>query len=143
MKKMSAVTFAVLFLGLFLSTSPAYAANGRIREHLQYDFWRGALFGPRQVPLNPALLFRSVRDSGIGYGALAIAISHAFSFFHNYLGSGEFRHASLAVLMTQPYARVVVLHVTILAGGLLAQAAGWPAGARRGVRASAAPGGGG
>jgi Family of unknown function (DUF6498) len=84
------------------------------------------LFGPGGRSLGPAALVSAVRAAGIGYGLLAIALSHAFSFVHNYLASGEYRRASLSMLMAQPYARVMVLHVTILVGGFLAQAAGAP-----------------
>jgi hypothetical protein len=85
-----------------------------------------ALFGPKGQAVGPASLLPAVRAAGVGYGVLAIALSHAFSFVHNYLGSGEFRRTSPYVLMFQPYARVMILHVTILAGGFLTQALGAP-----------------
>jgi hypothetical protein len=85
-----------------------------------------ALFGPGGPAMSPAALLAAVQDAGIGYGVLAIALSHGFSFVHNYLGSGEFKRTSPSALMAQPYARVVVLHLTILVGGLLAKAAGAP-----------------
>lgn len=86
------------------------------------------LFGPSgHVSPSPAALVAAVRGAGVGYGVLAIALSHAFSFAHNYLASGEYRRASVQQLMVQPYARVMVLHVTILAGGFLAKAVGAPA----------------
>jgi Family of unknown function (DUF6498) len=87
------------------------------------------LFGPPGTGghgTSPASLLAAVRTAGIGYGVLAIALSHGFSFVHNFLMSGEYRRTPPAVLMVQPYARVVVLHITILAGGFLAQAAGAP-----------------
>ncbi len=86
-----------------------------------------ALFGPGARGLSPARLVDAVRQAGIGWGLLAIAASHAFSFLHNYLASGEYRNAALNVIMFQPYARVMILHVTILAGGFLAQQLGAPA----------------
>lgn len=52
----------------------------------------------------------------------ALAASHVFSFLFNYLGRGEFRDASPAALMHAPYGRVMVLHVTIIFGGILTQA---------------------
>jgi hypothetical protein len=42
------------------------------------------------------------------------------------LGRGEFRRTNLVVLMFQPYGRVVVLHVAILFGGIVAQFLGSP-----------------
>ena len=86
-----------------------------------------ALFGPGGPSMSPAALLAAVRAAGIGYGVLAIALSHGFSFVHNYLGSGEYQRTSTSALMAQPYARVVVLHITILAGGFLTQAVGAPA----------------
>jgi hypothetical protein len=55
----------------------------------------------------------------LGYVFLALAASHAFSFFWNYLGQGEYRRTSLDDLMVRPYSRVAVLHVVIILGGLL------------------------
>lgn len=84
------------------------------------------LFGPGTRGFSPAMLLTAVRQAGIGWGCLAVAASHAFSFAHNYLASGEYRNAAPYVLMFQPYARVMILHVTILVGGFLAQVMGAP-----------------
>lgn len=77
-----------------------------------------ALFGPKTgaAPSPEAFTF-AIRQAGIGIGVLAIALSHGCSFLLNYLGQGEYRRTSPQLLMMQPYARVVVLHVTILFGG--------------------------
>jgi hypothetical protein len=86
-----------------------------------------ALFGPGgPISPSPARFLSAVHDAGIGYGVLAIVLSHGFSFVHNYLAGGEFRNASLQQLMAQPYARVMVLHATILLGGFAAKAMGAP-----------------
>ncbi len=85
------------------------------------------LFGPHSGdPPGAASFALAIRNAGIGLGVLAIAVSHGYSFVVNYLGSGEFRRMSPQVLMGQPYARVVVLHVTILAGGFATAALGAP-----------------
>jgi hypothetical protein len=85
------------------------------------------LFGPGGgAAPSPARFIAAVRDAGLGYGVLAIVLSHGFSFFHNYIAGGEFRRASLSQLMFQPYARVIILHVTILIGGFAAKAMGAP-----------------
>ncbi len=85
------------------------------------------LFGPggRFSP-SPAAFIAAVSAAGVWYGVLAIVLSHGFSFLHNYIAGGEFRRASLQQLMFQPYARVMVLHVTILVGGFAAKAMGAP-----------------
>ena len=86
------------------------------------------LFGPGgSMSPSPAAFLAAVRGAGIGYGVLAIVLSHGFSFVHNYLAGGEFRRASPPLLMFQPYARVVVLHLSILLGGFAAKAMGAPA----------------
>jgi hypothetical protein len=54
----------------------------------------------------------------------ALAASHLWSFFVNYLGRGEYRRTVVAVLMAQPYARIVILHVAILLGGFVSMALG-------------------
>ena len=71
-------------------------------------------------------LVAAIRDFGLALPLAAIAASHLFSFFWNYLWRGEFRVASVPQLMTQPYRRVMVLHVVILAGGALTVALGSP-----------------
>jgi hypothetical protein len=65
-------------------------------------------------------------DFGLAAPIAALAASHLFSFFWNYLYRGEFRRASLFELMQQPYGRVIVLHVAILAGGFAAMLLGSP-----------------
>lgn len=63
-----------------------------------------------------------IAESALWPALAALAASHLFSFLFNYLGDGEYRHANPAMLMFGPYGRVVVLHVTIILGGILAQA---------------------
>jgi Family of unknown function (DUF6498) len=88
------------------------------------------LFGPGGgTSLNPERLVAAVGQAGIWYGVLAMALSHGFSFLHNYLWGGEYRRVSLQQVMFQPYSRVMVLHFTILFGGLGAKALGAPIGA--------------
>jgi len=64
----------------------------------------------------------------MGLALLVLFISHGFSYRRNYIRSGEYLRASFAKLFWQPYARVIVMHITILAGGALAQSMGSPLG---------------
>lgn len=64
--------------------------------------------------------------TAIGLALLGLTLSHGASFWFNYVGRGEFRTASSIALFTAPYGRLVVLHVTILVGGMLAMAFGAP-----------------
>jgi len=66
------------------------------------------------------------RHYNIIWPFLALTISHVFSFAVNYIGKGEYKETTLSALMSQPYARVVVLHITIIAGGFLLMVLGSP-----------------
>ena len=48
--------------------------------------------------------------------------SHGVSFVHNFLIKGEYASTNPQKLMAQPYARIVVMHIAILAGCFLAAA---------------------
>lgn len=50
---------------------------------------------------------------------LALGISHTLSFVLNFLGRQEYRNMQLNQQMTQPYKRIVVMHLTLLLGGFL------------------------
>ncbi len=60
------------------------------------------------------------------WAVLALAGSHLYSFFTNYLGKGEYRKTVLPKLMSQPYGRVVILHVALLFGAFLLMMIGSP-----------------
>jgi hypothetical protein len=87
-----------------------------------------AFFGPRDAePFGlTANLFPTIRANHLGWAVLVLVASHGLSFYWNYLGNGEFRRASMQVLMQQPYGRVVVLHLTVLFGGWIVIALGSP-----------------
>jgi len=65
----------------------------------------------------------------VGLALLVLFTSHGISYRRNFIRSGEYLRASFAKLFWQPYARVAVMHITILAGGALAQKMGSPLGA--------------
>ncbi|MFT5500038.1 MAG: hypothetical protein ACI88G_000164 [Woeseiaceae bacterium] len=46
----------------------------------------------------------------------AIAASHMYSYFSNYIGRNEFQHTSLFLLMQRPYGRIVAMHIAIVFG---------------------------
>ena len=74
----------------------------------------------------PAMFWEAVRVAGIAPAAWGLALSHAVSFGFNYIGAGQYKTASLPMLMARPYGRVMVLHVVILLGGFLVMALGSP-----------------
>ncbi len=65
----------------------------------------------------------------VGLGLIGMVISHGISFWFNYIRRGEFRRATPARLMAAPYARVVVLHLTIIFGAFISMGFGTPIGA--------------
>jgi hypothetical protein len=62
-----------------------------------------------------------IADTALWPALAALAASHLFSFLFNYLGHGEYRVARPATVLFAPYGRVIVLHLTIIVGGILAQ----------------------
>jgi hypothetical protein len=67
-----------------------------------------------------------LRQDHLLWAVLALAASHLFSFFTNYIQGGEYRRVLLPQLMFQPYGRIIVLHVAILLGAFLLMAVGSP-----------------
>jgi hypothetical protein len=73
-----------------------------------------------------AMVWQALAEHGVVLIAGALVLSHGFSFAWNYLGRREYRRATLEALMHQPYARVIVLHITIIAGGFVILSLGSP-----------------
>ncbi len=87
-----------------------------------------ALFGSKSLPRFDSLaeLPAAIRAYHLGWGVLALVVSHGLSFYWNYFENGEYRRASLPILMMQPYARLVVLHLAVLFGGWIVLTLGSP-----------------
>lgn len=71
------------------------------------------------------MLERAVQVGGF-WAVLGLLVSHLFSFAVNYLGKGEFRRTAAPILMIAPYARIMVLHIAILAGAFAVVILGSP-----------------
>ena len=83
--------------------------------------------GPEFDPFDMKGSFLSaIAGNHLWWAILALAGSHLYSFFANYLGKGEYRQTVLPQLMIQPYGRIVVLHVALLFGAFLIMALGSP-----------------
>lgn len=67
----------------------------------------------------PATFWHIMRVNHLGWAVLGLAVSRAISFSTNYIGGGEYKRANLQQLMSQPYARIIVLHLAVLGGGFL------------------------
>lgn len=69
-----------------------------------------------EVPLVP----------GVGWALAALVLSHGVSFVQHWLLGGERVGVDPGAIMPRPYGRVVVLHLTLIAGGFLVLALGAP-----------------
>lgn len=66
---------------------------------------------------------RGMLGDSLGFLAvLAIVASHAYSFFANFIGRGEYRNVDFGELMFRPYKRIIVTHVFIIFGGMVIMA---------------------
>jgi hypothetical protein len=81
----------------------------------------GATFGSVGTPGPDA--------SVVLYAAAVMLVSHGASFVLNWLRGGEYRTSSPVAEMQAPYARVIVLHLTIILGAFAVAAVGAPVGA--------------
>jgi hypothetical protein len=80
-----------------------------------------------QMLFNIIRYMYSVIPPQVRLAVLALFVSHGVSFVQNYLLKGEYATAKPDKLMGNPYGRVVVMHIAILAGGFLTMAVGSPA----------------
>jgi len=58
-------------------------------------------------------------DNKAVYALMALFLSHGFSLVYNYIMRGERMQADINKLMTAPYSRIVLLHVTLIFGAFL------------------------
>jgi hypothetical protein len=88
--------------------------------------WRQASPLTRPGPLAPVQWFVDMARQVLAaapreflFGCIALVVSHGVSFLLMYLGQREYEHTTVAELMNEPYRRIAVLHVAIIAGGFL------------------------
>lgn len=65
----------------------------------------------------------------VGVAAFGLFGYHLVSYWVNYIGNAEYAHVDPSTLMSEPYRRVAVLHLTILFGAFLIAGLGAPVGA--------------
>ena len=134
------VTIGILNVARMLCVDPADAASWAAKLFfipffcIHYGMFTGihgifvfALFGGQGYHVHSPLQTldaarQAVGEYSLGLPVLVLAGSHLFSFLWNYLHGGEYRYASLQMLMGKPYSRVVVLHLGIIGGGFVIMA---------------------
>jgi hypothetical protein len=96
---------ATAFYGaIALSLFGSMVSPGRYQAAGSFDPWAAAA--------------RAIADYDLWLPLAALAASHLFSFAWNYLYRGEFRHALLSELAGRPFARMILLHIFIIVGGI-------------------------
>jgi hypothetical protein len=72
----------------------------------------------------PVLLVSEL--AGLATPVLGLFVSYGFSFYQNYIKSGMYRYASLTSLMSEPYPRIIPLHIGLILGGFVILSLGSP-----------------
>ena len=75
--------------------------------------------GPSGTTATPALSALLELYKPLWLVAGALFFSHAVSFALNFIGRGEYRGEKVGTLMMAPYKRIVVLHLTLIFGGMI------------------------
>ena len=69
------------------------------------------------------------RPGAVAFVLIGLAISHGVSYRLNYIGRGEYLRTSVSAQMSAPYGRLMVLHLTIIVGGMAIAMTGAPSAA--------------
>jgi len=96
-----------------------------MRDLLPGHTWPGPLVFLQMLVSVVAELW-SVRPPGMEWPLLALVVSHGVSFVQNFLLGREYAQLTVRKVMTQPYGRIVMLHVAIIAGGVFVLKLGSP-----------------
>lgn len=84
------------------------------------------LFSGSGLSLSAAASLMELWQPSFWIAVAAIAGSHLFSFFSNYIGKDEYKRANLFLMMHRPYGRIVAMHVAIVLGAGLVMWLGSP-----------------
>lgn len=85
-----------------------------------------SFFGDDDMPTGAASALQYFWAKEYWVAVLAIAASHLYSYFVNFIGKGEYRNTNLFLLMQRPYGRIVVMHIAIIFGAGLIMWSGTP-----------------
>jgi hypothetical protein len=111
----------VLFSGVFFLAH--YSGFMAVHFLFLYSlFVEGTGSGMHEGDLGQVLqLFRDLWPA-----LLALLVSHGYSFFVNFLGRQEYRGRTTKDLMTEPYGRIIFMHLVLIFGGGITLALGSP-----------------
>ena len=91
--------------------------------------WTLPVFGTLETETASDRLTTGFDPVTIPLAVLVLAISHGVSYWFNFIKGGEYLRVSVARQMGAPYGRLMVLHVTIIIGGMAIAFTGAPAAA--------------
>ncbi|MFC1844816.1 DUF6498-containing protein [Thermodesulfobacteriota bacterium] len=100
--------FLTVFFKIGESSSPFPANQETWPMHLVFI----------QILLNVIAKIWANRPPQMIWALLGLFISHGISFWENYILGQEYKTGSLKKLMHQPYQRIIVMHIAIIAGGI-------------------------
>lgn len=102
--------------------------GGFMMGHLVVLFamFSGAFEDEQGKATEPEQFLEAVTDPPTLIAVLALFVSHGWSFFANFLRSDERNLLTGATAMAQPYRRMIITHVALLAGGFFLTTMGQP-----------------
>ncbi len=71
-----------------------------------------------QILFNVVAKIWANRPPEMIWALLGLFISHGISFVENFILGGEYRTSTIKELMRQPYQRIIVMHIAIIAAGI-------------------------
>ena len=80
------------------------------------DWWGPLIF--IQLLLSVIAKIWASKPPEMIWAVIGLTISHGISFWENYILGQEYKTSSLKRLMHQPYQRIIVMHIAIIAGGI-------------------------
>jgi hypothetical protein len=116
------ILFFCLHYGAFCGVHGFFIMNfleiGNATDPTEVDPWPAHLVFIQMLFAVIQRLWANMPD-GMIWPLLALFVSHGVSFVYNYLLAGEYKITTTAKLMHQPYKRIVVMHITTIAAGIL------------------------
>lgn len=128
--KLFAIPFFCLHFGGFCAVHGFFLlvffkVGGQIGSLLPHGTWLGPLVFIQLLISVVVRLWQS-GPPGMEWPVLGLFVSHGISFVQNYLLGREYASMTGQSLMMQPYGRIVLLHVAIIAGGMPVMLLGSP-----------------
>ena len=126
----AAIPFFMVHYGMFTAVHGVFLFAFFGKEHQIHTSHRETwpcFLSVIQMLINTVSDAMKAVPAAVRFAVLSLFVSHGVSFVHNFLIKGEYARINPGVLMGQPYGRVVIMHITILFGGILFQVTGSPA----------------